>query len=177
MSARVLLQRDAGLWLFMAVVSVLFLQAFSAYVARMALADWQPLPTPALAWANLALLAAASVCAQLASRQAGRTAWALAGALALGFVAGQLLLWRQLAGQGHGVASGPAAGFFYLLSGLHAAHLAGGLLAWGLCWQGGPHARRLCARYWHFLLGLWLLLFAVLFVVPPPTLLALCRSL
>ena len=77
-----------------------------------------------------------------------------------------------------------ASSFFYLLTGLHGLHVAGGLVAAALA---GASARRggaaglaasatLCARYWHFLLLLWLALFALLFLVTPDFVQVVCES-
>ena len=66
----------------------------------------------------------------------------------------------------------PANSYFYLLTALHGLHLCGGLLALAYvvivritgsdsveC-LGGP--LRLCARYWHFMLLIWIVLFGIL---------------
>jgi cytochrome c oxidase subunit 3 len=80
-------------------------------------------------------------------------------------------LWGWQALQtAHVVPSGnPAAGFFYMLTALHGLHVAGGLIAWGVTTRsartdlaGFSWRVALCARYWHFLLVVWLALFAVL---------------
>ena len=49
--------------------------------------------------------------------------------LGLGFLVSQLIAWRQLAAQGIYLASNPHSSFFYLLTGAHAVHSLGGLLA------------------------------------------------
>ena len=54
-----------------------------------------------------------------------------AGVLALGFLAGQLMAWRQLDAAGYFLASNPANTFFYLLTALHGLHVLGGLVALG----------------------------------------------
>ena len=62
---------------------------------------------------------------------------------------------------------------FYVLTGLHAAHVIGGLIPMGLTWSraqdgrynGDHHGAVLyCAMYWHFLDAVWLVLYAVLLV-------------
>ena len=67
--------------------------------------------------------------------------------------------------------SNPASAFFYLLTGLHAAHLLGGLWVWSktsfrLFREEASHelelSVQLCTTYWHFLLLLWVVLFALL---------------
>jgi cytochrome c oxidase subunit 3 len=94
------------------------------------------------------------------------------GVLAWAFLAGQLLAWRQLNASGYFMASNPAVAFFYLLTGVHGLHLLGGLFVWGKTVvrmaQAGVElidlrlSVELCTVYWHYLLLVWLVLFAVL---------------
>jgi cytochrome c oxidase subunit III len=79
-----------------------------------------------------------------------------------GFLIGQLLAWRELTMAGDGLATGPAASFFYLLSGLHGLHIVGGLAALGLVVARGAVGTHrltlstgLCVVYWDFLLVVW----------------------
>ena len=71
------------------------------------------------------------------------------------------------------VAGGPSANFFYLLTGVHSAHLLGGLIAVGWCCGATLARRRLVSRqiavdvtawYWHSLDVLWIYLFILLLV-------------
>jgi cytochrome c oxidase subunit 3 len=167
-----------ALWIFLAVATSLFALFISAYAMRMHLGDWQPLPEPMLLWWNTALLVATSVVMQrtvLAARRADagglRTGLIGAGALTLAFLVGQVVAWRQLSAAGYFLTSNPANGFFYLLTAVHSLHVLGGLVAWGRTasrvWHGAdaPSVRlsvELCAIYWHFLLVVWLVLFALL---------------
>jgi cytochrome c oxidase subunit 3 len=138
---------------------------------------WRPLPASGLLWLNTAALVAAGAALQWAKVSAGRDeidgvriCLFAAGVFSLAFLVGQAVLWRQMAAAGHGLTS-PAAAFFYLLTGLHGLHLAGGLLALGRtgigAWrQPDPVRLRLrvglCAAYWHFLLLVWLVVAATL---------------
>jgi cytochrome c oxidase subunit 3 len=81
--------------------------------------------------------------------------------LGLGFVAGQLVVWRQLASGGLYLSTNAHASFVYVLTTLHALHLLGGLIA--LSWVRGPSVS-VVALYWHFLVGLWIYLLVVLFL-------------
>jgi len=158
-----------GLLVLLAALTSLFAALVSAYVVRMGLPDWRSLPKPPLLWLNTLLLLLASLALERGARLweggALREArpWARAGgALGLGFLAGQLLAWRLLLGAGYAPAGNPAGAFFYLVTGLHGLHLLGGgvALAWALARDG--RGLRACAWYWHYLLGVWLLLFALL---------------
>lgn len=167
-----------GLGLFLAVVSALFLLLTSAYFGRMAYDDWQSLPEPSILRVNTLVLVLSSVAlhwARLAARKGQldelKIGLIAAGILAYGFLFGQLVAWRELNVLGYYVATNPANAFFYLITALHAAHLLGGLVAWGrtmsLLWSDGDTERlrlrlQLCSRYWDFLLVVWLLLYGLL---------------
>ena len=59
----------------------------------------------------------------------------------------------------------PHGAFFYLFTGLHAAHLLGGLIALFVLVFGRKKRREIVdvtAYYWHFLSVLWVILFGVL---------------
>ncbi len=167
-----------GLRIFLAVVTVLFSLLVVAYADRMAAADWRPLPQPWLLWPNTAMLILSSVALQWAWVAANRgqidgvrVGLLAGGVFAFAFLAGQLLAWQQLAALGYFAATNPANAFFYLITALHGLHLLGGLVAWG---RTTAKVRRgfevaqvrlsveLCAVYWHFLLLVWLVLFALL---------------
>lgn len=180
-----------GLGLMLGVITTLFALFSLALLIRAQLPDWaaltgapgSPFASVTPLWINTAILLAGSIAMQCASRAARRgrpaaAAFILGGLCAFLFLLGQGLVWQQLTAAGHRVAEGPALGFFYLLTAAHGLHLAGGLAAWcrvarrrwsgtGADLRGTALAIRLCARYWHFLLLVWLALFALL--ASPPT--------
>jgi cytochrome c oxidase subunit 3 len=168
-----------ALGVFLAVVTVLFSLIVAAYVVRMAYSDWRALSEPWVLWLNTAVLMLSSIAFQMAWRAADRgqarrvrVALSAAGVLSFVFLAGQVVVWQQLNAQGYYVNSNVANAFFYLLTALHALHLMGGLVVWGLTVakvQGGDFEVtavrlnvELCALYWHFLLLVWLVLFGLL---------------
>jgi cytochrome c oxidase subunit 3 len=165
-----------GLWLFLGTVSMLFLGFTSAYLVRRAAGDWRPLAAPPILWLNTAVLVASSVALEAGRRRdrsaGGRAALgAVAAAAGLGvlFLAGQVQAWRVLAGWGVFLSSHPHSSFFYVLSGVHLAHLVGGLVwftAVLVALARGTGRRRLdlLATYWHYLAGLWVYLLILLFV-------------
>jgi cytochrome c oxidase subunit 3 len=167
-----------GLGVFLAVVGCLFALFTSAYFMRMAVSDWQPLPLPRLLWLNTGVLVLSSIalqCASVAARRGQidtvRLGLATAGLTALAFLIGQLMVWRQLTADGYFLTSNPANSFFYLITGMHGLHILGGLVGLGRttmgAWKGARSERlrlgvELCAMYWHFLLFVWLAVFALL---------------
>jgi cytochrome c oxidase subunit 3 len=94
--------------------------------------------------------------------------------LGLGFLASQLLGWRQLVAQGAYFSGHPHSSFYFLFTGAHGVHLLGGIF--GLCylvvraprWLAEPEKRQtltdVVALYWHFMDGVWVWLFLLLFV-------------
>jgi cytochrome c oxidase subunit 3 len=170
-----------GLWILLAVITSLFGLFISAYWMRMehAHGDWTPLTVPRLLWLNTALLILSSAgmqgargAARRAQAERVRVALIAAGVLALAFLAGQLVAWRQLSASGYFMANSPAIAFFYLLTGVHGLHLLGGLFVWGKTVVRMAHpgvelldvglSVELCTVYWHYLLLVWLVLFALL---------------
>ncbi len=168
-----------GLWVFMAVVTSLFSLFLSAYSMRMHQSvGWCHLTIPNILWVNTAVLAAASAAMQLASstaargqRQFAQVSLIAAGALSIGFLAGQMLAWRAVGPSLYFIQGSPAIAFFYVLTIAHGLHLLGGLYVLGratLRFAGGAElidlrqSLALCAIYWHFLLLVWLAVFAAL---------------
>ncbi|EKS9793961.1 MULTISPECIES: cytochrome c oxidase subunit 3 [Burkholderia] len=176
-----------GLTVFMAVATTLFSLLLFAYAMRMREPDWQPIPHPALLWWNTGALALASLAMQRARRIGpSRTVWLLAGGvLAAVFVIGQLVAWHMLSAAGETVTVNPSNSFLYLLTGLHGLHVLGGLVAWGVTIatlrRADPfraqRAIALCARYWHFLLAVWLVLLAAMQWLTPGIVAAICGPL
>lgn len=165
-----------GLGVFLAVVTALFGLFGAAYHMRMAVPDWTHLPLPRILWLNTALLAASSVALQWAWTASARAephpaivrhTLTAALCLTLTFFFGQWQAWRQLDANGFYFSCTPASAFFYVLSGLHGLHLLGGLLVLlrtlTAAYVAGVSTLsiKLCALYWHYLLLLWLLLYAL----------------
>lgn len=167
-----------GLWLFLGTVAMLFIGFTSAYMVRRAAADWVPLASPPpILWANTLVILASSILVEgarraLAGRRPGAALrFAAAGVAGLVFLAGQFATWRTLAAAGVFLSSSPHHAFLYVLTGVHALHLLGGLLWYPSVLvkvrRGSPGAARavsLFGTYWHFLGGLWVYLVLLLFV-------------
>jgi cytochrome c oxidase subunit 3 len=168
-----------GLRLLLAAITVLFSLLVVAYHDRMMMGDWRTLPDPWLLWPNTVVLIVSSIGLQWASLSARRReirgvkrGLLIGGMSAFLFLVGQLLAWQQLVELGYFAATNPANAFFYLLTALHGLHLLGGLVAWSWTsdrvWRRDAEVDRLrlsvdlCAVYWHFLLVVWLVLFALL---------------
>ena len=170
--------KKIGLIAFIAVATSLFMLFFSAYNLRMDYPDWVQLSDPKILWLNTALLFLASIFYQLAKTAAQRSNegkirvnLVMAGVFTFCFLAGQLWAWQQMHDQGLFLHTNPAYAFFYVLTGVHAIHILGGLWVWARstikAWSGVEAYKirttvELCTLYWHFLLLIWLIMFYLL---------------
>jgi len=153
--------------------------------------DWIPVKLPTLLLVNTFVLLLSSLGMELARRQfrgeavlassgtdsevsssENKMPW-LAMTLILGllFLFGQWTAWRQLAASGFYVSSTPSSSFVYLLTGTHAVHLMGGVLALLVASIAALFRRALTTRsividvtawYWHFMAGLWVYILCLL---------------
>jgi cytochrome c oxidase subunit 3 len=155
--------------------------------------DWMHIPLPtALFLINTGILIVSSLTIELARRQLARQValapvnsipgvslgternlpWlGITVLLGLSFLTGQWLAWRELAARGFFVNTGPSISFVYLMTGGHAVHLMGGIVALlvaGLAFlfRRPLESRRIIvdvtAWYWHFMALLWIYILALL---------------
>ena len=167
-----------GIILFLVPVLMFFLGLTSAMVVRKGLGDdWMPLTLPDILLGTTAILLFSSVTLEIARRSRRRQFtgafqiwWGVTTALGFTFLAGQWMAWRELVGQGIYISSNPSSSFFYVLTVAHAVHLLGGLA--GLLLAGyvpltrmtRPTAVRVGAIYWHFMGGLWVYVYLLLWL-------------
>ena len=89
----------------------------------------------------------------------------LTALLGILFLAGQLLVWRELSVRGFHLTGGTSSSFVYILTAMHGLHLAGGILA--LLFALGAsllhknvETRRIVVDvtswYWHFMTAIWI---------------------
>jgi len=175
--------RRLGLYVLFASLAVLFLATLVGYfVTRADSANWRGVTTPeppSGLWLSTLLALGISLALESARRAARKNQLgALPGRLRLGIAAAvaflgvQAVNWYSLRGVAFGSETPPHVIVgFYLLTGLHAAHVLGGFVPLGVVLSGAV-AREysssrhegvsLCAEYWHFLTVVWLVLFATL---------------
>jgi cytochrome c oxidase subunit 3 len=155
--------------------------------------DWHPVLLPPILFLNTAVIVLSSLCVEIAREHIfqeidvleewlglGQPAfrrsrpWLLATlGLGLLFIGGQVIAWRQLTAQGFAFDrwSTPASYFFYVITGLHAAHLVVGVLALVFCVAAAGRLKRVESRqiavdasawFWHAMGLAWVVLFGVL---------------
>ncbi|MBZ5536497.1 MAG: cytochrome c oxidase subunit 3 [Acidobacteriia bacterium] len=170
-----------GVWFGLGAILMLFVAFTSAYIYRQGLSfDWQPLSPLPILWFNTGVLVLSSLTFELGRRALRQD---LTGAFGrwltmttifgIAFLTGQYLAWKQLAASGIFLGTNPHSSFFYVLTGTHALHLVGGVLALAYVLVGAwrqKYTSRECAAvdvtavYWHFMDGLWIYLFLLLFL-------------
>jgi cytochrome c oxidase subunit III len=173
-----------GMRLLLAALAMLFAASIVGYlVVRLRAPSWPPAGMPRLPaslWVSTVLILASSASIELACRgarrgQAGTTRRGLALTLLLGgaFLGNQTVGWFALVAA-RLTATANLYGFtFFMLTGLHAAHVLGGIAplafvtarAWRADTAAVPRAGvEYTAMYWHFLTAVWLVMYAVLLV-------------
>jgi len=170
--------KQIATWLLMTGIAMLFAGLTSAYIVLRGVPTWDKIPLPPQVWVNTLILMASSLTLEMARRSvkadkvAALRQWlGITAVLGIAFVSGQVVLWREMTSSGVLLTSTLHSSFFYVLSGIHAVHILGGLVALALvsvkAWSGrlssiGFEPLRLCATYWHFMGGVWLYLILLL---------------
>ena len=161
-------------------IVMFFMALTSSFLVRKGLGDdWVSFALPRILWANTLVLLASSGTIQFArarlrsgDTEGFRRWWAITTALGALFLGGQFEAWRQLAAQGVFLVTNPSSSFFYLLTALHGLHLLGGIVAlfyvtyrpWQRSRINQSTAADVASIYWHFMDGLWIFLFALLYL-------------
>ncbi|MGB7209949.1 MAG: heme-copper oxidase subunit III [Pyrinomonadaceae bacterium] len=171
-------------WFLLLVVGMTFAGLIGAYVmvSTNKAAEWKPFDLPIQLWISTILMLISSISYHIAKRSidadaidAGRKWLLVTTVLGAAFISSQLLAWLELSRRGLYLHGNPYAGFFYILTAVHVAHVLGGIVALSTivlnCWNGGGSEsdrlrRRKLARavgwYWHFMGAIWLVLFVLL---------------
>jgi cytochrome c oxidase subunit 3 len=155
----------------------------SALYVRQGSGDWIHVVLPRLIYLNTGVLLLSSIALEMA-RHAFMSApdleatalrsslrWlGITLAFGLAFVVGQYFVWRELAAQGLYLATNSNSSFLYVLTGVHALHVLGGITGL-LRLTARMTARHVTLRrnsvantviYWHFMGVLWLYLLLVI---------------
>ena len=146
-------------------------------------ANWRVVEVPNLLWLSTALLLASSATLEFARRALEHAAIRLYSRFLTAttffgvcFLISQILALRELIQEGFYLRGNPHTALFYLLTGVHALHLLGGLVAINvLLFRAYFQASRapevirkrqasagIVALYWHFMDGIWMTLFLLL---------------
>lgn len=166
------------------VVLMTFGGLIAAYVviATNNVAEWDPFDLPIQVWISTAIIIVSSLSyhfgqnAVINSDHAAAKKWfIITTVLGAAFISSQLLAWLALSARGLYVQGNPYAGFFFIMTAVHAVHVLGGMTALGAIllrvWYPTSRSEELARRntlaqvvgwYWHFMGALWIVLFVVL---------------
>ena len=165
-----------GLYIACGSILMMFAALTSAYIVRQAAGNWLEFPLPSLFYVSTGAILLCSVTLQFCYRaftkhQAGAYRGLLAASLVLGvgFIVLQYLAYQQMFDAGLELKGNPAPSFIYVISGLHAAHVLGGIVVLIVACLHGfrlpvvatPQRRlrlQLTLTYWHFMDFLWIYL-------------------
>lgn len=169
------------LWLAMVSMVMMFAGLTSGYIVRQAEANWFVFELPKAFYISTILILLSSISVQWAlySVKHNKIAQLRIGlfitlGLGLAFTYSQFAGWSVLVQERIFFTGNPSGSFLYVLTGLHLAHLFGGIIYLMVVStrsiQGRYHAQNylsvsLCATFWHFLDGLWIYLFMFLMLV------------
>jgi len=144
--------------------------------------EWHPFELPVQVWISTVIILASSFvyhrgkAALDAFDQSAAKKWlTVTAALGAAFISSQLLAWIELSQRGLYFSNNPYAGFFYILTAVHALHVLGGVIALGSVvigswngiysddrWVRMQSLGQVVGWYWHFMGGVWLVIFVLL---------------
>lgn len=163
------------LWVAIGSIIMMFAGLTSAYIVKRDQPNWVSFDMPRIFWFSTLVMLLSSLAIQLAvksfkDREMGRYRILVMATFALGAA----FIWMQWAGFQQIWASGVtlkgsgAAQFLYIIFGLHALHVLGGIVALAVLFirifnrkyrSYSPVPIEIAATYWHFVDLLWVYLF------------------
>jgi len=177
-----------ALWLAMGSIAMMFAGLTSAYMVRQAQGNWRIFKMPPVFWVSTAVILLSSVTVFLGvrafkQREMVKYRLLLTTTVVLGLLFGvlQSLGFWQLYHQPQAtiidgrtimqtvrVAGNPSESFLFIITGLHLAHILGGIIVLVIVFLTAYRKRvkvynatglEIAASYWHFVDALWLYLF------------------
>lgn len=170
------------LWVAIASILMMFAGLTSAFIVKSNLVGWRTVTMPDIFWISTGVIVASSITMQMAVRafrqramQQYRLLTAVTVLLGLGFVVLQYMGFHELWENNIRFIGASGAGqFLYVIFGLHAIHVIGGVVAlvvmfmkafFGRVKQYSAVPVEVMATYWHFVDILWLYLLVFFLIV------------
>lgn len=168
------------LWVGIGSILMMFAGFTSAYIVKRNMANWQSFDLPGAFWYSTGIMALSSAALWMAlkafkQRNMRRYRWMLAATLVLGifFILTQVVGFTQLWERGITLKANVSYSFLYVIVGLHALHVLGGVITLIVMSLKAFNNRvrsysvipvELISTYWHFVGILWvyLLLFLIM---------------
>jgi len=144
--------------------------------------EWRPFSLPVQVWISTLIIVVSSfvyhrgkVGLENFDGPAAKRWLTATAVLGAAFISSQLLSWIELSQRGLYFSNNPYAGFFYILTAVHALHVLGGVIALGSVvigswnginsderWRRMQSLGQVVGWYWHFMGGVWLVIFVLL---------------
>lgn len=165
-----------ALWISMASILMMFGAFTSAYIVRQAAGNWLEFPLPNIFFISTIVIVLSSITMQLSyngflkeNERTYKSMLIVSFFLGLAFVVLQYYGWQELFSIGIDLNGNPSGSFLYVITGVHAAHVLGGIAALTVAMihafslKFNPVYKRkirfqLVLHYWHFLDFLWIYL-------------------
>ncbi len=169
-----------GLWLAMASIIMMFGAFTSAYLVKHATASWEGFAMPQIFFLSTIIILLSSISLHISyksfvsgNEKMYKLLLVVSLVLGVGFVISQYLGWQMLYDNGIYLNGNASNGFFYIITGVHVAHVLGGIAAFIVALihafslpyhvtEGRKHRFQLTLHYWHFVDILWVYLFVFL---------------
>lgn len=172
------------MWVALGSIVMMFAGLTSAYVVKRNQSNWLEFDLPLVFWISTLVILASSLTMHLATKSFKaremaryRSLMTVTAALGLVFITLQCIGFSHIGQAGIkliGANSNPAASFLAVLTGVHIAHVLGGVIALLIMFIRAYRARQksyssvpleIVGTYWHFVDGLWIYLFIFFHVV------------
>lgn len=169
------------LWVAIGSITMMFAGFTSAYIVKSNQAGWQPVQMPKIFFLSTVLILLSSGTIYLAYRamknretRKYKNLVLLTTLLGLGFVATQFLGFNELWNQNITFKESVAGSFFYIITGVHALHVVGGVIALLVIFARAFSTKtkyysstpvEIAGIYWHFVDILWIYLFVFFLLV------------
>jgi cytochrome c oxidase subunit III len=169
------------LWVAIASILMMFGGLTSAYIVKRNQANWQTFDLPIAFWISTAIVICSSITMMLAlrsfkERQMSQYRMLMIATMVLGvaFIALQIIGFQQLWAKGITLQGNVSYSFLYIIVGLHALHVVGGVIALiVMSLMAFSSTKRvytsvpleIMSTYWHFVDILWLYLLVFLLLI------------
>jgi cytochrome c oxidase subunit III len=163
------------LWVAIASIIMMFAGLTSAYIVKGSMPGWVNITIPKLFYYSTAVMIASSITLQVAVKafkernmRHYRRMVTVTAALGAAFIVMQIIAFMQLYNAGVRMEGSGAGQFLYIIFGLHAIHVLGGVIALLVLFFKAFSAKvriynavpiEVAATYWHFVDLLWIYLF------------------
>ncbi len=169
------------LWIAIGSITMMFAGFTSAYIVKSNQAGWQPVQMPKIFFLSTVLILASSLTIYLAQKAMSaremakyRTLISTTAVLGLAFVVTQFFGFSELWQQKITFKESVAGSFFYIITGVHALHVIGGVIALAVLFSRAYSSKtkfysstpvETAGLYWHFVDILWVYLFVFFLLV------------